>query len=426
MELNMNKGVTLLKELQSSVSLLIEETNISFDDLKCNSKFLIHLFDKIPDYRSKSLIDYSLSNLLMISLILIMKGEFKSFHYASHYVEVYKNDFTKMGLIKDDKVPSHDTFRRMFMLVDAKEIKKAIINNLDKLLKTILDNYNSGRDKELISIDGKEFRGSGRSINSNTPLRNKNVLNVYNASKEICIFSSPLDDKESEIKESQNILNKFNLKNVIVTGDALHCQKDTCRIVKEKKGDYVFTVKENQNCLLEEIKTRFKQSKKLINIEYNDCEYQILKLSSSYIGLEFSGQKCYVKMISNKRKNQQTSSQQMRYFITSIKDEQLIVEAIDNRWKIENDLHKIKDEIFTEDEYNFSDKNAIKVMAVLNNIAYSFFRITASFLQEKEPIVTKIKFKKDPIEILGKISPLISKKEFNNLINNNLKGKKAK
>ena len=66
-------------------------------------------------------------------------------------------------------------------------------------------------------------------------------------------------------------------------------------------------------------------------------------------------------MISNKRKNQQTSSQQMRYFITSIKDEQLIVEAIDNRWKIENELHKIKDEIFTEDEYNFTDKNAIKV-----------------------------------------------------------------
>ena len=73
-------------------------------------------------------------------------------------------------------------------------------------------------------------------------------------------------------------------------------------------------------------------------------------------------------MISNKRKNQQTSSQQMRYFITSIKDEQLIVEAIDNRWKIENDLHKIKDEIFTEDEYNFTDKNAIKVTCAKSSI----------------------------------------------------------
>lgn len=147
----MNKGVTLLKELQSSVSLLIEEADISFDDLKCNSRFLIHLFDKIPDYRSRCLVDYSLSSLLVISLVLIMKGEFKSFHYASHYVEVYKSDFAKMGLIKDDKVPSHDTFRRMFMLVDAREIKKAIVNNLDKLLKAILDNYNLGRGKELVS-----------------------------------------------------------------------------------------------------------------------------------------------------------------------------------------------------------------------------------------------------------------------------------
>lgn len=422
----MNRGVTLLKELQSSVSLLIEEADISFDDLKCNSRFLIHLFDKIPDYRSRCLVDYSLSSLLVISLVLIMKGEFKSFHYASHYVEVYKGDFAKMGLIKDGKVPSHDTFRRMFMLVDAREIKKAIVNNLDKLLKAILDNYNLGRGKELVSIDGKEFRGSGRSISSSTPLRNRNVLNVYNASKEICMFSSPLDDKESEIKEAQGILNKFNLRNVIVTGDALHCQRETCRIVREKKGDYVFTVKENQNCLLEEIKARFTQAKRLVNIEYNDCEYQILKLSPSYMGLEFSGQRCYVKMVSNKRKGQQAGSQQLRHFITSLKDERLIVEAIDNRWKIENDLHRTKDEIFAEDGYSFTDKNAIKVMAVLNNIAYSFFRITASFLREKEPIITKIKFKKDPIEILGKISPLISKKEFSKLISNNLRGKKAK
>ena len=318
------------------------------------------------------------------------------------------------------------TFRRMFMLVDAREIKKAIVNNLDKLLKAILDNYNLGRGKELVSIDGKEFRGSGRSISSSTPLRNRNVLNVYNASKEICMFSSPLDDKESEIKEAQGILNKFNLRNVIVTGDALHCQRETCRIVREKKGDYVFTVKENQSCLLEEIKARFTQAKKLVNIEYNDCEYQILKLGPSYMGLEFSGQRCYVKMVSNKRKGQQTGSQQLRHFITSLKDERLIVEAIDNRWKIENDLHRTKDEIFAEDGYSFTDKNAIKVMAVLNNIAYSFFRITSSFLREKEPIITKIKFKKDPIEILGKISPLISKKEFNKLISNNLRGKKAK
>ncbi len=425
MVLNMNNGVTLLKELNSSVSLLIQEKDISFDSFKRDIRFFLHLLDKIPDFRDNKLIDYSLSNLLLISLILIMKGEFKSFSYASQYISVYKQDFIKMGLIINDKVPSHDTLRRMFMLLDANSIKEIIINNLNSFLTKILNNYSSSK-KELISIDGKEFKGSGRSINSKKKMNNKNVLNVYNSSKEICIYSNPLDDKESEIKEAQEILNKYNLKNIVVTGDALHCQKRTCEIIVNKKGDYVFTVKENQSALLEEMKTRIVNSKSIISKSYNDCDYSILLLPSTYKGLEFAGQKAFIKMISNKRKNQNINKQTERYFLSSIKDPQLIVEAIDNRWKIENDLHKTKDEFFVEDNYKFTDKNAIKVMAALNNIAYSFFRITASFLQEKTPTITKIKFNKDPMEILEKITPLLNSREFNKLLNDNLKGKKSK
>lgn len=425
MVLNMNNGITLLKELNSSVSLLIQEKDISFDSFKRDIRFFLHLLDKIPDFRDKKLIDYSLSNLLLISLILIMKGEFKSFSYASQYISVYKQDFIKMGLIINDKVPSHDTLRRMFMLLDANSIKEIIINNLNSFLTKILNNYSSSK-KELISIDGKEFKGSGRSINSKKKMNNKNVLNVYNSSKEICIYSNPLDDKESEIKEAQEILNKYNLKNIVVTGDALHCQKRTCEIIVNKKGDYVFTVKENQSALLEEMKTRIVNSKSIISKSYNDCDYSILLLPSTYKGLEFAGQKAFIKMISNKRKNQNINKQTERYFLSSIKDTQLIVEAIDNRWKIENDLHKTKDEFFVEDNYKFTDKNAIKVMAALNNIAYSFFRITASFLQEKTPTITKIKFNKDPMEILEKITPLLNSREFNKLLNDNLKGKKSK
>ena len=425
MVLNMNNGITLLKELNSSVSLLIQEKDISFDSFKRDIRFFLHLLDKIPDFRDNKLIDYSLSNLLLISLILIMKGEFKSFSYASQYISVYKQDFIKMGLIINDKVPSHDTLRRMFMLLDANSIKEIIINNLNSFLTKILNNYSSSK-KELISIDGKEFKGSGRSINSKKKMNNKNVLNVYNSSKEICIYSNPLDDKESEIKEAQEILNKYNLKNIVVTGDALHCQKRTCEIIVNKKGDYVFTVKENQSALLEEMKTRIVNSKSIISKSYNDCDYSILLLPSTYKGLEFAGQKAFIKMISNKRKNQNINKQTERYFLSSIKDPQIIVEAIDNRWKIENDLHKTKDEFFVEDNYKFTDKNAIKVMAALNNIAYSFFRITASFLQEKTPTITKIKFNKDPMEILEKITPLLNSREFNKLLNDNLKGKKSK
>lgn len=422
----MNKGVTLLKELNSSIAIMIQETDISFECLNKDISYFIHLLDKIPDYRNKNLTTYSLSNLLLISLILIMQGNFRSFHYASNYLKVYKEEFVKMGLIIDDNVPSHDTLRRMFMLLDAQNIKKQLIDNLNNLLTTILNNYNSKDKKELISIDGKEFRGSGRSVNSLNQQRNKNVLNVYNSSKEICIYSNPLSDKESEIKEAQTILNKYNLKNTIVTGDALHCQKKTCSIIALKKGNYVFKVKENQDSLLEEIQTKMSKSTNLINMSFNDCEYTILNLSSKYIGLEFPNQKSYIKMISNKRKNQSTKKQNERYFISSLKEPRLIIEAIDNRWKIENDLHKIKDELFVEDDYKFTDKNAIKVMACLNNIAYSFFRITSAFLQEEVPIITKIKFQKEPMTILSKISPLLKTNNFNKMIEDNLKGRKSK
>ena len=107
-----------------------------------------------------------------------------------------------------------------------------------------------------------------------------------------------------------------------------------------------------------------------------------------------------------------------------MKDLRIIAEAIDNRWKIENDLNKTKDEIFSEDGYRFSDKNAVKVIAGLNNVEYSFFRITATFLKEETSPITKIKFQKDPIELLSKISPLLNSRRFNLLIEESMKGKR--
>lgn len=419
----MNKGVTLFRELDSAIALLVEETDLSYDSLDPDIGCLVHLLDKIPDFRDEKLVSYRLSNLLLISLVLIMKREFRSFRYAASYIKVYEKDFARMGLIEEGKVPSHDTLRRMFMLLDAQEVKKALINNMDTFLAKIMKNWSS-EEKELISVDGKEFRGSGRSANAASQKRNKNVLNVYNTSKEICIYSNPLDDKESEIKEAQEILARLNLKNAVVTGDALHCQKKTCQTIRDRKGNYVFTVKENQQSLLEEMKARMEKGKGAQTLFFNDCEYAVLPLPSSYAGLEFPGQKTYVRMVSSKRKRQASCRQTERYFLSSLKDPRIIAEAIDNRWKIENDLHKTKDEIFSEDGYRFSDRNAVKVMAGLNNVAYSFFRITAAFLKEETPTITKIKFQKDPIEVLSKISPLLNSRRFNSLIEENMKGKR--
>lgn len=152
----MNKGVTLFRELDSAIALLVEETDLSYGSLNPDIGCLVHLLDKIPDFRDEKLVSYRLSNLLLISLVLIMKREFRSFRYAASYIKVYEKDFARMGLIEEGKVPSHDTLRRMFMLLDAQEVKKALINNMDTFLTKIMKNWSS-EEKELLSVDGNEL-----------------------------------------------------------------------------------------------------------------------------------------------------------------------------------------------------------------------------------------------------------------------------
>jgi len=51
------------------------------------------------------------------------------------------------------------------------------------------------------------------------------------------------------------LLETLDLKGKVVTADALHTQKDLARfLVKDKKADYLFTVKDNQQTLKDDIK----------------------------------------------------------------------------------------------------------------------------------------------------------------------------
>ena len=287
--LPLNNNITSISNISDSIKFLLDESSIDFFALKSNFDMLIHILGEIEDPRKSNLNTYKLENILAISLILIMEGNFRSFNYAAAYIKINQERFIKLGLVEANVTPSHDTLRRVFMLLDPQQLKEVIINKLEAFLKRILELNKSNKEIELYSIDGKEFRGSGRSNNTKNPKSNFNLFNVFNVSKDLCLSSNPLTNKESEILEAQRTLAKFNLKNKVITGDALHCQKETCRIITERKGKYLFTVKDNQSDLLAEIKAKLdKDSKKVNEIKYNDCTYRILLLTKAYAGYEFS------------------------------------------------------------------------------------------------------------------------------------------
>ena len=102
------------------------------------------------------------------------------------------------------------------------------------------------------------------------------------------------------------------------------------------------------------------------------------------------------------------------------------MEAIDNRWAIEAGLHWWKDDFLKEDECTFTDENAIKVMATLNNIAYGIYRLASAIFHDQKMSATRIVFQDEPEKLLEKLVPLMEKQNLSMLLKQNMRGGKNK
>lgn len=420
MELNMNDAKFIRDDISCIMAALSPLKETIKSDRK-SIKSLLHFFSFVKDFRTPGKITYKLENILCICLLISMKGKFTSFYNAAIYIKVKKNYFKNLGLLDSDAVPSHDTLRRIFMYIDSNELRDCLIGRIKEFINKIVNKNDNETKYTLLSGDGKKFNGSGRKDSKN----NVNVFNILNASSSVCISSTALDDKESEIKEFQRLLPKYNLANTMVTADAMHCQRKTAEIIVNNKGEYMLTVKDNNPGLREEIDRKMEGSK-LTKISFNKCDYEILNLPSSYIGEDYPKQKAYVRMVSHKREGQKDYSPKYQHFITSTNSINLIVEAIDNRWEIEDGLHWFKDDFLKEDECTFTDKNSIQVMATFNNITYALYKIASAIFDDSCMAETRIRFEEHPEKMLYKLIPLMEKQNLSNLLKQNMKGRKGK
>ena len=371
-------------------------------------KSLLHFFTDVGDFRMAGKTVYRLDDILCICLLLALKGKFTSFLGAAEYIRFRASYFRKLGLI-GDRIPSHDTLRRIFNEIDASELRDAILGRIRKLVDSTARTAGVSKKMRLLSGDGKAFKGSGRKDGrKNDKIRNINVFNILDVSNAVCLASIPLDDKDSEIPAFQSLLRRFNLKNTMVTGDALHCQTKTMEIIIARGGHYTFTVKDNQSSRKAHIIDMMElNSKKIKNFCHNNCEYSVLVIDWGLADGDFPHAEAYVRMVSHKRADQADYNPQPQYFVSSSSNPLPAIETIDNRWCIENDLHGFKDGFNHEDSCTFMDKNAIVVMAVFNNISYSFYRLASAVFGHSGMAETRIRYEECPEEMLAKLIPLM-------------------
>lgn len=149
-----------------------------------------------------------------------------------------------------DTPPSEPTIRRLIQRIDASAFDKVIGQWL--LEQKLVDVDSKGALKGSgIAIDGKSLRGSHKG--------SQKAIHLLSAvvHKEGIVFTQEqVDEKTNEIKHVRPLFANIDIEGAVVTADALHTQTDLANyLVEEKKADYLFTIKDNQPTLLEDIKS---------------------------------------------------------------------------------------------------------------------------------------------------------------------------
>ena len=97
-----------------------------------------------------------------------------------------------------------------------------------------------------VAIDGKTLR---RSFDNQTGIGALHVVNAWATGLRICLGQVAVDDKSNEITAVPKLLEFLELQGAVVTLDAMHCQVETARAIRDQDADYVLTVKGNQPTL---------------------------------------------------------------------------------------------------------------------------------------------------------------------------------
>lgn len=207
---------------------------------------LFEAFAEVPDPRSASGRRYSLESILTLTTVAMLAGARSLYAIAQFGRDRKGRVFAKALGFKKDNTPSCTTLHYLFAVLDTKAFESCI------------SEWAKGRRKsgwEEISIDGKTLRGS-----QGHQVPGVHLLAAFSHEAKEVITQVPVDAKTNEHKAALELMELIPLKGVVVTGDAMFCQRDLSKKIKKKGGDYLWTVKENQPSLLESIKSAFDES----------------------------------------------------------------------------------------------------------------------------------------------------------------------
>lgn len=339
------------------------------------SHTFLHYFEDLEDPRLNNHpnLRHNLVDILVITILATICG-------ADTWIEINefgiaKYEWLKTFLELPNGIPSHDTFSRVFSLIDPQKFEACFYSWIKSLA---IDPHN-----EIIAIDGKTLRGSGNRRQGQRPLH---LVSAWATTQNMLLGQIKTAEKSNEITVIPQLLKMVDLKGSIVTIDAMGCQSSIAQEIKDQGAEYVLNLKENQPKLYEMVEAIFemgqsRQYKKMLHRrkvekvhDHGRIETRRYTLISARDPAVFQLRWPALKGLGLLEVTRTTNNQveySKRYFLSSLAYENIddFMKAVRKHWSIEINLHWSLDVSFKEDLNRARAGHSAQNLATVRRIA---------------------------------------------------------
>jgi predicted transposase YbfD/YdcC len=337
-------------------------------------------FGDMPDPRVRGRCDHKLIDIILVAICAVLSGA-ETWDEVELFGEL-REEWLRQFLELPNGIPSHDTFRRVFILLDARLFQERFIGWVEQTFQV--------KREQVIAIDGKSLRGSqNRGVGKGC----LHLVSAWATADGVALGQRKVEVGENEIVAIPDLLADLYLKGSIVTLDAIGCQTEIAAQIIDQRADYVLALKANQPKLHQDVVEWFAWARER---EFRDVEHTYAQTVNKGHGrieirqcwalsdpraLEVLGHHdgwrklTSLVMVQRERRRGEQSQTETAYFISSLPpDAERLLRAVRHHWRIENSLHWVLDVIFHEDDARLRIGDGAENFAILRRMVLNLLK----------------------------------------------------
>jgi predicted transposase YbfD/YdcC len=332
------------------------------------------LFASVSDPRAGNS-RHDLSEVLFIAFAAVLCGAESCVDIAEFGAA--KADVLGSFLALEHGVASHDTFSRVFRLLDPEQFEAAFRAFMSRFAATLSGQI--GTAGQVVALDGKSLRGAVDAAKRTQPLH---LVTAWAAEQRLVLGLKRAAGR-SEATAAREIIALLDLTATTVTADALHGNRETAAAICARGGDYALAIKGNRGPLHRDIRdllATVDPARAAVSIEKAHGRHEERRAWVSAVPDDwcerhaFTGLVAVARVDALRRIGERESRETRYYALSRLLDAAEALRIVRAHWTIENNQHWLLDIALAEDRIHTRNDRTAENLAILRRLALNLIR----------------------------------------------------